>query len=174
MAKHLISQSKKRNTKLQTKNFSKTKIEKMVVLGEITSGIIHEINNIITYVNTNLLVAKKHLNINYSLHEKYNNIINELEQNESQKLNQALNSIKIFKEKHQFYNIINDLQNLTDESIDGIKKMKTITKDIKIFTGADLQYKKIDINKSIDSAWNILQTEFKKTIKNYLKSNVYL
>ncbi len=136
--------------------------EKMASVGILAAGVAHEINNPISFINTNLSVVKNYCADITSLFEKYTDLEISLTQANKNNTTKFIEDIKIFKEENDINSIIKDLNELADESIDGVHRVKKIVTDLKIFSRIDeTEYKHLDINNSIDTTLNIIWNELK-------------
>lgn len=89
------------------------------------------------------------------------------------KADRLLTQVNNIKEENTIDVIMDDLEDLADESIEGVERIKTIVNDLKTFSRIDeSEHKHIDINKAIDTTLNIINNELKYKVtieKNYEK-----
>jgi len=109
--------------------------DKLRTLGTIATGIIHEINNPMTWILSNLDYFKNKLKILK---------VNDIEQE----------------------NIIQKLDQMTDESIEGAERIRNIVKDLKGFVRVDKNaYELVNVEEIINSAINMSKPQFKNDAK---------
>ena len=164
---------KKANTNLEEMNINlKRKVEKQAALiiqaekmasvGVLAAGVAHEINNPISFINSNLSVVKNYFKEITDLFQKYSDLETSIEHGDKEAITKHLNDIKAFKKENDMNLIIKDLNELADESIEGVQRVINIVKDLKNFSRIDeTEYKHLDINDSIDTTLNIIWNELK-------------
>jgi len=98
--------------------------EKMASIGQLASGIAHEINNPIGFISSNLHTAAEYL-------DEIKSILLPI-----QKKGLLPKLIKDFDEKEMDF-IFSDFNELIHESVEGAKRVKTIVADLKEFSNVD-------------------------------------
>lgn len=145
--------------------------EKMASIGILAAGVAHEINNPISFVNSNLSAIKKYCVRIEGLLQKYKEIEACLSQGAADKVRPLLEEIKDFKEKKRIDFILGDIVGLAEESLEGTNRVLNIVKDLKTFSRVDeAELKHIDLNESMDATLNIIWNELKykaEIVKDY-------
>jgi len=130
--------------------------EKMANLGELVSGIAHEINNPLSFISSNLSNLKKFVQTILRLVHS----ISDTDLPESMKT-----SINNQKQAVNYDYIQQRVQHLIDRSLMGTERMKRILMDIKTFSRmAGTELVKADINDSIDITVDLISFKFKDKI----------
>jgi len=133
--------------------------EKMASLGVLTAGIAHEINNPISFIYSSSLGLSKNIRFFREIQKKYEEILYQMD-------GKNLKEIKQYKSDHDFSERLNELSLLTDNIIDGAKRISGIVQSLRLFARVDeADMKPINIPESIDSALLLLQHKISDRIK---------
>lgn len=145
--------------------------DKMASIGLLAAGVAHEINNPLSFINSNLAALKRYIKKIDELHRKYDDVDLFLRYSGLENAPALLDELTEFKKSNKTDLIMADIEDLTDESLEGIERIKTIVNDLKTFSRIDeTAYNYLDINKAIETTINILWNKLKykaEIIKNY-------
>ncbi len=134
--------------------------EKMATIGLLAAGVAHEINNPITFINANLSALKKYLKKIFHLNQLYETMAG-IGPDEMETIVEKIDG---FKEKHKTEFIMEDLENLANETIRGIERIKNIVQDLKTFSRKDeSDYTLVDINETINATLKLVENELKQS-----------
>ncbi len=139
--------------------------EKMATVGLLASGVAHEINNPNSFIHANLSILKTYTRPMIGLFEKYEQAEQFLRSLASDEADRILQDIRAFKKKGKIELIFKDIEDLVDESLEGVDRVKNIVRDLNTFSRIDeAQFTKTDINKAIETTLNMVKTKFKYNV----------
>lgn len=136
-----------------TKNVEETQSlmiqqEKLASIGHLAAGVAHELNNPIGFVNSNVNALKDYV-------PEMKKYISYLESHCDKKIleNHSANDIEF---------ILEDIPDLVDESLDGLKRVTSIVKSLKNYARVDLE-DRIDynINEGIEATLTVSRNTYK-------------
>ncbi|URZ18177.1 ATP-binding protein [Clostridium felsineum] len=138
------------------------KIDKMVSVGELLAGIIHEINNPLGFIISNFQTLKKYI-------EKIKTVIDLYEKcgsnypNNMDYFKDSLNTVIDLEKKYGLDFILNDMDELFKDTENGIERVRKIIGAVRSFSHVDLneEFDFIDLNESINNTLIIARNELK-------------
>jgi hemerythrin-like metal-binding protein/PAS domain S-box-containing protein len=154
------------NSQLKEAQMHLLQSEKMASIGQLAAGVAHEINNPMSYINSNLTALKKYVDNLLALVAIYEKA--EVAANGSESLAQ----IKAFKKQIDLDFLKTDVLDLLEESHEGATRVKNIIQDLKDFShpSNDDEWQWSDLHADIESTLNIVNNEVKykaKIIKDF-------
>ncbi|MCP4745084.1 MAG: PAS domain S-box protein [Desulfobacteraceae bacterium] len=137
--------------------------EKMASIGQLAAGIAHEINNPVGFVRSNLNSISDYLSDLMTLikaYESFNEVFSKTPPD--QDFQDFLNKTKEIKMEIDLDFILEDLENVVSESMEGLNRIANIVADLKNFAHMDGDEADwADINSGIESTLNIVWNELK-------------
>lgn len=145
--------------KLKNTQLKLVQAEKMASLGQLTAGIINEINDPVN----NIFAGTDSLEINFQeilfLLKKYENL-------NAENVSETLSEIETFKEQSAYDDLLKEIYSLLSDVRSGAERTAAIISGLKNFSRLDeKELKPSDIHDGLDSAWMLLKSSLKKDIK---------
>lgn len=151
-----LSELQALNRRLEEAQNQLLQSEKMASIGQLAAGVAHEINNPISFVNSNLGTLRTYAQQMLELIVEYQ--LAEPTMTDAQRLSR----ISALKDKLDLDFVRDDLPALLTESEDGLKRVKKIVQDLKDFSHVnESEWLAADINAGIDATLNVVWNEIK-------------
>lgn len=139
-----------------------SKQEKLKMLGELVSGITHEINTPMHYLENNLTFLKFAFKDLLELDDQYRQLI-KLTQSGKSISEQELKDLEAAENKADIDYLRKEISQALDQSVEGISMVSKLVLALKDFSHPALHsYSLIDVNKCVDTACTISRHEWKR------------
>ncbi len=136
--------------------------EKMASIGQLAAGVAHEINNPISFVLSNTRTLKGYFSDIVELLERYKGLKRAVIEGKHVDLKELVVSIQNYEEEIDLEFLLQDIEALLDQSLDGLERVRKIVEDLKTFSHVDqAEIKEIDINQALESTLHVVWNELK-------------
>jgi two-component system, NtrC family, sensor kinase len=140
--------------------------EKMASLGVLSASVVHEINNPLSYIKSNLSVMQKYVGILVALLRMYEALTSAEAKMDPVVLKDEVREVEDFKERNKTPFILADLPGLVEESLEGTARIESIVNDLRAFSRVDEgDRKEVDISDVVESALKIVRHELKNRVE---------
>lgn len=155
--------------KLQDTQAHLVQSEKMASIGQMAAGVAHEINNPIGFVSSNLDSLKHYIESLVQVIKQDSKLIDECQQVES--LGALVSASTQARDQADLEFLLEDLDSLIAESIDGTQRVKRIVADLKDFSHVDQPEMVVaDLHELIDKTLAVAANEIRykaEIVRNY-------
>lgn len=145
--------------------------EKMASIGQLASGVAHEINNPAAFVSSNLEVSKDFLNKVQESYIVVRKFLQSYRDGDYLQCNDLIKELDELSEKNNLEYLMSDLPDILDEAFDGVERIKKIVKDLRVFSRKDTgEIESFFVNDVLDEVLNIVRSEMKysaEVVKDY-------
>lgn len=132
--------------------------EKMASIGQLASGVAHEINNPIGFVKSNLGSLQSYVDTLLEIVRAYEAV----EHVHGEAVTEALAAIEQRKESMDYAFVVEDVKKLIDESTEGVQRVSKIVQDLKNFSRTgDVTVEAADLQAGIESTINVVWNQLK-------------
>ncbi|MFH1076092.1 MAG: ATP-binding protein [Pseudomonadota bacterium] len=137
----------------------RAKDQTMASLGMLAASAAHEINNPISFIINNLSAIKKYSAKIVELLTRHQELETHVAQGNFGKLKEAMDILRCFKKEEKIDFILEDIIDLSNESLEGASRVKNIIMDLKGYARSDqTDLKYVSLNELMDNSirmtWN--------------------
>lgn len=136
--------------------------EKLAGIGHLAAGVAHEINNPMSYITSNLITLNDYVKTLKQTILNSQKLLKVLADKNIVEINSTVEDFNETYQKDDISFILNDIDQLLSESLDGARRVKEIVHDLKSFARLDeTEVKEVNLNDGIESALKIINNEMK-------------
>ena len=151
------------NKKLKETIREKIEAEKMASIGQLATGVAHEINNPLSFIISNLSRIREYVGKMVKMLDEYDQMVHQIEGKDKEEAKRICERIKDIRKVSEINYVIEDFPLLIAESQEGLNRVHTIVKDLNSFARVapeEMEY--ADLHEGIDSTLNLLRYELKR------------
>lgn len=146
--------------------------EKMASIGQLAAGIAHEINNPVGFVLSNLGTMTHYMENIKRVLEEYKGLAAATQGENQEKPSDVVKRIEQVWESEDISYILEDINNLLKESVEGTERVKDIVQNLRSFSHVDeTDIVEADINEGIEATLKIVWNELKYKCQVHKKLN---
>jgi len=128
--------------------------EKLASLGQLVTGVAHEINNPLAFVSNNIAVLERDLRDMISLIGLYGQVERPVDGGQASLYGQ----IDLVSQQLDLDYTLNNLPKLIERTREGLRRIEQIVKDLRLFARVDEgDWNEVDLNPGIESSVNMVQ-----------------
>ena len=156
--KHRVDELVQANQRLSDMQLQLLQSEKMASIGQLASGVAHEINNPIGFVKSNLGSLAAYVEALLEIVRAYEQV----EHLHGEAVEPALQAIEQRKKDIDYAYVVEDVRKLIDESVEGVQRVSQIVLDLKNFSRTgDVAAQPADLQAGIESTINVVWNQLK-------------
>ena len=165
----MVGEIEERTAELQTTQSQLAQSEKLASVGQLAAGVAHEINNPVGFIHSNLGTLKEYIEDLSDLIKTYQTLEEQIEQEDTDAVRQVLEKLQQQKEVLDLDFLLEDLDQLVEESREGTDRVRKIVQNLKEFSHVDKEQGKMPANlndgleSSLNMAWN--EIKYKATVE---------
>ena len=136
--------------------------EKMASIGQLAAGVAHEINNPVGFIMSNLGTLQEYVGSLKKILAQYEALAKAVEPVAGDEAADSLDKIETLIQEEDLDYILEDVDELLKESLEGTERVKEIVQSLKNFARAEeIELKEADINEGIEATLKVVWNELK-------------
>ena len=159
MLQELARSERQAHEALKSTQTRMVQTEKMASLGQLVTGVAHEINNPLSFVSNNVAVLERDLNDLLDLIELYRQSDADLGKTQPD----LIEKINDLDERIDLNYSLSNLPRLIERTREGLRRIERIVQELRLFARVDEgDWNEVDLNPGIESAINIIKGHARK------------
>jgi len=156
------ARAEKNYRELQQAHSQLLQTEKMASIGQLAAGVAHEINNPIGFIYSNMNTLRDYVVDIREFAARSLSVQECLQKGDVSAAEQLAHELDAWSKDNEIQFVIDDIETLVSETIDGAERVKRIVTDLRTFSRAEEDHKTTaDINKGLESTVNVCWNELK-------------
>ena len=147
-------------SELKTTQSQLVQSSKLASIGQLAAGVAHEINNPIAFVANNTTVLGKYIDKIQPILMQCKTLLEKIEHGEA--VEEIADTIRTLIKKNNLDFILEDLESLITDSVEGMNRVTDIVAGLKSFSRVDeFETQEIDIHECLESTIKVIWNELK-------------
>ncbi|MBI2026833.1 MAG: hypothetical protein HYS98_03380 [Deltaproteobacteria bacterium] len=156
---------KEANRKLKDKMKESVQTEKMSSIGQLATGIAHEINNPLSFIMGNVSRVREYGMKLFQVLDLYEQLAQELPAEKTTRMDRILRKIDEMRQEYGLPSMREDFPMMMIETSEGLARVKQIVSDLNHFAHAGMESKEeCSVHQCLDTALNMLRYDLKRRV----------